>query len=207
LCNGLRADVGQHQIGRRRRHCVHTTDETFARDLHRDGIGIARHHPARAKEAGGARQDSLPRADIEHAHAGLQVVFHRLDAQPRGLMDTGAECHPRVHHDAEAVLGRRVVAPLGHKEESTPHLHRLQHVARLGHPVALILDALARAGVHSQQRTPVGVVLEEGADGLRVQLDDARRALLPKFGDQQVAVRGVAIDFKREHSGYSASAP
>src|SRR5262249_32303049 len=40
---------------------------------------------------------------------------------------------------------------------------------------------------------------EERAEFLRRQLDDARRAALPQFGDQQVALFGVEFDFKGEH--------
>ncbi len=115
-------------------------------------------------------------------------------------MNAGSERHSGIHHNPEASLGRRIVAPLRRQKEPASYFHRLQQIARRLHPVALFLFALPRAREEFQQRRPVAALLEKRAHRQRIQLHDAGRALFPQLGDQHIAIIRVAIDFERKHA-------
>ena len=64
----------------------------------------------------------------------------------------------------------------------------------------VLFDAQRRTRVHAEQRLTIGAVFEECADVGAFGFGDTGRPLLPQFGDEKVAIVGIAIDFEREHS-------
>jgi hypothetical protein len=53
-----------------------------------------------------------------------------------------------------------------------------------------------------QELVAVFVVFEERPYARIAQLHDAGGMVIPKIGDQQFAVFGIALDFEREHVRY-----
>ena len=103
-------------------------------------------------------------------------------------MNARAERHSGIDDDSEAAFGRRIVTPFGDEEEALTDFDRLQQIARRLHPIALFFLAKREPGnIFSRAvRLTASSKNERTAPG--VKLDDARRALLPQFGNQQVAV-------------------
>src|SRR6185437_10846209 len=94
-----------------------------------------------------------------------------------------------IHFDADAAAGRRIVSPFGDDENLLADLHRLQMLAREGHPVAqigganLAAEALPEFGLEF-------IVIEEGAE-LRpvvvfLEFDDAGGTGVPQLRDDDV---------------------
>src|SRR5205807_5371202 len=95
----------------------------------------------------------------------------------------------RIHFDADASGGRRVVPPLRDHEDLVADLHRLQMLARKRYPVAQI----GRADLAAEALPEFGlefIVIEEGAE-LRpvvvfLEFDNARGTGVPKLRDNDV---------------------
>jgi hypothetical protein len=114
---------------------------------------------ARAQQAGGRGENAGAGADVEHGDARLDQFLQRFEAQARGFVNASAEGEARVHGNAETAGRGGIVAPLRNQKEAAADFHRLQHVARLLHPIAILLFARAGAGVARQQRGAIGAGL------------------------------------------------
>ena len=135
-------DVGHHDIRHARRHRVHGADEAeAARSRPRSDRYRRRYARSAPSRVAACARMPEPVPTSSTRMPGPQIVFQRFHAQPRRLVDAGAERHPGIHGDAEAARRRRIVAPFGDEEEALADLHGLQQVARRLHPVALLLLA------------------------------------------------------------------
>jgi hypothetical protein len=93
-------------------------------------------------------------------------------------------------------------APVRRQEEARAHFHGLQQIARRLHPVAIGFHAPSRAGEQLQQFVTILTVFEERPYARIAQFHNAGGMMIPKVGDQQFPIVGIAFDFEREHVRY-----
>lgn len=161
----------------------------------RIGFNIARKDPPRAQGLRRERQNSRPAADVNNGIAFSEMLLQGINHQLRAFVTPGAEDAVRVNREAKASRWSWRFYPGGRDHEALSNQDRLPVVADIRN--AGFDDDL------SIETSKVAIIFEKRSQP-SVLLDNAKRAMLPKFGDESILIgEGPAKKNRLQPSVYS----